>query len=57
MMVIDMTNELSLLLSALNVGLVLSTVAVFGGVLARAWSRAMPRPRPSFPRPALAGAR
>jgi len=57
MMIIDMTNELSVLLIALNIGLVVSAAALFGGSLTRALTRAMTRPRLPVQRPALAGAR
>ena len=57
MMFIDMTQELSVLLTGLNVTLLVSGLAVFGNVALRTWTRSMSRPRLTLNRPALAGAR
>jgi hypothetical protein len=57
MMFIDMTQELSVLLTGLNLTLAVSALALFGNVALRTWTRSMTRPRLTLNRPALAGAR
>lgn len=57
MMFIDMTQELSVLLTSLNMALVVSGLALFGNVALRSWMRSMNRPQMTLNRPALAGAR
>jgi hypothetical protein len=57
MMFIDMTQELSVFLTGLNVTLAVSALALFGNVALRSWTRSMTRPRVTLNRPALAGAR
>ncbi|MDX2170772.1 MAG: hypothetical protein SF182_27120 [Deltaproteobacteria bacterium] len=57
MLFIDMTQELSVLLTGLNIALLVSAMALVGNVALRTWTRSMSRPRLSLDRPALAGAR
>ena len=57
MMIIDMTHELSHLLTGLNVALVVSGLALFANGVLHFRTRPITRPRLTLTRPVLAGAR